>query len=384
MEVKEKDYAFASGGLLWKILDRPKFEERSVKQRVFFVLVLMLLCWLPLAILSFIKLGPHPFYLLFLRDIATHVRFIIVLPILLIARQSLNNSFNHTITFFYETKIVNATNQDAFEKVMDRLEKLRNSKFVDLFILILVYIAFFIQEKSRINNATTYVPWHISDGHINAAGWWYLLFSLPLLQILLYRWFYTVFLWMYFLRKISRINLTLSTHHPDGYGGLGFLQYTQLSFFPVALAFSALAAGMLNNLIIFSGISIIDYKITIGSLLVVSGILYIFPLLLLMPMMAKVKRHYFMQYSLQSWPIAREYEKELEAYATTGEEKPDASWHVDLIGSFEKTQEMKIVLVDKTILIVFAVAVVLPFLPVIAQQVPLKTLLIDLLGKVLG
>jgi hypothetical protein len=106
--------------------------------------------------------------------------------------------------------------------------------------------------------------------------------------------------------------------------------------------------------------------------------------MLLLPLLAKVKRKYFMLYSLQSWPIAREYEDQLKEFHLTGEEHPDASWHVDLIGSFEKTKEMKVVLIDKTLLIAFAVAVLLPFLPVLAQQVPLKEILTSVLGKILG
>ena len=219
---------------------------------------------------------------------------------------------------------------------------------------------------------------------IIAAGWWYLIFSLPILQILLYRWLYTIFLWIFFLRKLSKLNLHLSALHPDGVGGLGFLQYTQLSFFPVAFAFSALAAGVINNMMIFSGVSLIHYKLAIGAVLIFVLLLFILPLTLLLPLLAKVKRMYFMQYSLHAWPIAREYEEQLKEFYLTGKENPDASWHVDLIGSFEKTAEMKVILVDKRLLIAFTLAVILPFLPVLAQQIPLKEVLINLLGKILG
>jgi hypothetical protein len=379
-----KDYAFASGGILWKVLDRSRFEAKSPRQQVFFVIGLMLLCWLPIAGLSLLKLGWDQFYLLFLRDIATHVRFLIVLPILLFARRSVNKSFNNTISFFYETKIVTEDNKNEFERVMNSLEKWRSSKIIDFIIIVLVYSSFYFQENNQINRSSIYAPWHMLDGSITIAGWWYLVLSLPVLQILLYRWLYTIFLWIIFIRKISKLNLHLSALHPDGVGGLGFLQYTQLSFFPVAFAFSALMAAVTNNMMIFSGISLVEYKIAIGSLFVFVFFLFIFPLLLLLPMLAKVKRKYFMQYSLQAWPVAREYEEELKDFYLTEKEKPDASWHVDLVGSFEKTKEMKIILVDKTLLIAFAAAVILPFLPVLAQQVPLKEIIVSLLGKILG
>jgi len=35
----DKDYAFASGGLIWKILDRPKFEAKNIRTQLFYVWV---------------------------------------------------------------------------------------------------------------------------------------------------------------------------------------------------------------------------------------------------------------------------------------------------------------------------------------------------------
>jgi hypothetical protein len=379
-----KDYAFASGGILWKIVDRTKFEAKSLRQQLSFIIGLMLLCWLPIAVMSFFKLGWDQFYLLFLRDIATHVRFLFVLPVLLFARRSLNTSFNKAIDFFHQTKIVDESNSEGFEKIMDWLKKWSNSKIVDIILIILVYSVFYFQEQGKINKSVTYAPWHIVDDKITAAGWWYLIVSLPVLQMLLYRWLYTILLWIIFLRKISRLDLRLSALHPDGVAGLGFLQYTQLSFFPVALAFSALTAAVMNNVIIFSKASLVDYKIAVGSILLLVLLLFILPLLQFLPLLAKVKRKYFLQYSLEAWPIARKYEEQLKTFSLTGEENPDASWHVDLVGSFEKTKEMKIILIDKTQLIAFAAAVILPFLPVLAQQVPLKEIIVNVLGKILG
>ena len=77
-----KDFAFASGGIFWKIFDRTKFESKDIRHQVLILFGLILICWLPLAGLSFFELGWTNFYHLFLRDIATHVRFLIVLPIL--------------------------------------------------------------------------------------------------------------------------------------------------------------------------------------------------------------------------------------------------------------------------------------------------------------
>ncbi len=377
----KRDYAFASGGILWKVLDRPKFESRSLREQTYYVAGLALLCWLPLAVLSIFDLGWDRFFLLFIRDVSTHVRFLFVLPLLVVSRRYVNKAFDQTIDFFYEAGIVDSKNASELEGLMQRLEKWKNSKIIDWIIIALVYLSFFLQQQRPGSAAGVYAPWHSLDDRITPAGWWYLLLSLPILHLLLYRWVYTIILWMVFLRKIARLNLHLSALHPDGVGGLGFLHYTQINFSPVALAFSALSAGVTNNLIIFSNVSLADYKVAIGSVILFVFLLFILPLLQLMPVLVKTKRKYFMQYSLEAWPIARKFEEELAAYYATGEERPDTSWHVDLLGSFEKAKSMKVVLVDKVLLLAFAAAIILPFLPVVAQQVPLKHLLFNIMNK---
>src|ERR1700750_1694443 len=209
------EYAFASGGIFWKIFDRTKFENKDLRHQILILFTLVMICWLPLAALSFVLLGWTNFYLLFIRDIATQVRFLIVMPILLVSRRSLNKSFNQMVSFFYETKIIDAGNKMPFERILEWLKKWSNSLLVDVILLILVYSSFYFQVKNQINHVDTYAPWHQVDNALTPAGWWYLLVSLPVLQMLLYRWLYTILLWMIFLRKISKINLNLSALHPD-------------------------------------------------------------------------------------------------------------------------------------------------------------------------
>src|SRR5215203_492224 len=96
-----RNYAFAPGGILWKIIDRSGFERKSIRFKILMVVLAMLACWLPLVLLSFYQLGWNQFFELFVRDVATQVRFLFVFPLLLFARQSVNKSFTKTIDTFY-------------------------------------------------------------------------------------------------------------------------------------------------------------------------------------------------------------------------------------------------------------------------------------------
>ncbi|HEX5024311.1 MAG TPA: hypothetical protein VFV68_03520 [Agriterribacter sp.] len=378
------DYAFASGGVLSRMIDRSGIRHKSMRYKILLLTGLVLVCWLPLAALSFIELGAQQFYLLFIRDIATHVRFLLAIPLLLLARKFVNKSFNQLVDTLYETKIVDDNNVAAFEKTIQWVLKWRNAIIVDILLLVLVYYGFYIRESTKVNNQTFYAPWAIKNDSISIAGWWYVLFSLPVLQMIVYRWFYTICLWIIFLRKISKINLNLSSLHPDGAGGLGFLRYAQLSFLPVAFAFSSVIAAGLNNIIIFSKVSIYDFKMNIIAILLFTLLIFVLPLMIFIPLLSVVKRKYYLWYSRQAWVCARQYEKEVNDFVQHGGEKNDASWHIDLIGSFEKTDSMNPLLINRTVLLAFVSVVLIPFLPVIAQEIPLKELFMSLVSKFVG
>src|SRR4051812_45527464 len=156
--IEVKDYRFVPGGIIWKLIDRTGFERRSSRFKIFMVLILVLACWLPLALLSFLQLGWNSFFLLFVRDVATHVRFIFVFPILLFARQSVNNRLAQTINTFYDSKIINEDNRAEFEEKIEWLLKWRNSIIIDIFLIVLVYYAFYLRVTSSFDLPNFYAP----------------------------------------------------------------------------------------------------------------------------------------------------------------------------------------------------------------------------------
>ncbi len=59
-----------------------------------------------------------------------------------------------------------------------------------------------------------------SSGQVrSAAGWWYLLVSLPVFQLLILFWALRYVLWCWFLFRLSRLDLVLIPSHPDRSGG---------------------------------------------------------------------------------------------------------------------------------------------------------------------
>ncbi len=73
--------------------------------------------------------------------------------------------------------------------------------------------------------------------HLNLAGWLEMLVALPLLNYWWLRWIWKIFLWWWYLWRMSRRHLLLTPSHPDTTGGIGFISDVQSKFGLVILAY---------------------------------------------------------------------------------------------------------------------------------------------------
>ena len=92
------------------------------------------------------------------------------------------------------------------------------------------------------------------------AGWWFGCVSLPIIQFLLLRWYFRLFIWTRFLWQVSRIKLNLVPTHPDRAGGLGFLSIVTYAFAPLVVAQGVLHAGVMANKIFYADAKLTDFK----------------------------------------------------------------------------------------------------------------------------
>lgn len=70
-----------------------------------------------------------------------------------------------------------------------------------------------------LDNATWYATPSAEGSTLSPAGMQYRCVSVPIFQIHLFRWHFRLFIWTRFLRKVSRIQLSLVAAHPDRFGG---------------------------------------------------------------------------------------------------------------------------------------------------------------------
>ncbi|MGA8734291.1 MAG: hypothetical protein WB558_10245 [Terriglobales bacterium] len=197
--------------------------------------------WVPLLVLSILQGVAYgkQLQIPFLRDFAVNVRFLVALPILILAESSIDHEWRLLVVHFLKSGLVKEPELPSFEAAIRRVIRLRDSVLPETIIAAVAYALFLFGTHTELLMGNT-SNWHAlgfgSNSGLTLAGWWFNLISTPFFRFLLLRWIWRVFLWALFLWCVSRINLSLVATHSDLAAGLGFLSLGQKRFSPIVFA----------------------------------------------------------------------------------------------------------------------------------------------------
>jgi AcrR family transcriptional regulator len=384
-----QDFSLVLGGPLFQLLRRSHLSGDTlelIRQRI---VVIALLAWLPLLALAALEgqaLGGRA-AIPFLLDVDVHVRFLVTLPLLIVAELVVHQRMRLVVPQFLERNLIPASALPRFDAAIASAFRLRNSVLAEVLLIAFVYIIG-VLLLWRHYVALTTITWYAmptAEGlKLSVTGLWYAYVSLPIFQFLLVRWYYRIFIWIRFLWQVSRIQLSLIPTHPDRVGGLGFLPNAVFAFMPLAVAHGALLAGLIANRIFYVGAALPDFKIEISVLAVFLLCLVLGPLLVFSPQLAQAKRTGNREYGA----LAERYVREFDAKWLRGGAPADAPLVgssdiqslADLANSFEVVRTMQIAPITRDALIRLVVATLAPVVPLALTMMPLEELLRKLLG----
>jgi hypothetical protein len=383
------DFSLVLGGPLFQLLRRAHLADDALhllRQRV---IVISLLAWLPLLVLSMVEghVQEGTATVPFLFDIEAHVRFLVALPLLVIAELVVHQRMRPLLKQFLERNLIPENEMAAFEDAVESSFRLRNSMVAEVALIALVYgfgILFLWRNYIALDAATWYAT-RTPDGlQLSLAGKWYACVSLPFFQFLLCRWYFRLFVWARFLWKVSRIPLDLVPTHPDRVGGLGFLADTAYAIAVLATAHGALLAGQLANRILFLGAELPQYRGQVALLVVVMLCVILGPLLVFAPQLAQAKRQGLREYGTLAERYVREFDAKWQrGGAPAGEPlvgSADIQSLADLGNSYEVVKEMRLAPITYNAVIGVVAATLVPLSPLLLTMMPLDALLKVLLG----
>ena len=367
------------GGPLYQLFIRSRLARPPLELLHRRIIALVLITWLPLAVLALIEgnaIGgvAVPFF----KHLAVHVRFLISLPLLIMAELIVHHRVMIVVTQFSSRHLIAPEVQSRFDSAIASAVKLRNSVVAELVLLILAWtVGYSIWKQVA---ALGRGSWYGGHGTPNTlAGYWYVFISLPLFRFILLRWGFRLLIWYRFLWSVSRLPLRLDALHPDRAGGLGFLGFAPFAFMTVFLAQTCLLSGVIADHIWQDGAKLQQFKLEIVAILLLQVLLGYFPLLFFAPQLARARRIGLCEYGVVAMNYVTAFRQKW-ITSTTEETEPllgtsDIQSLADLTNSFEVVQEMNLLPFNYKSVVRLAIIVVLPILPLFLTMIPLSEII---------
>jgi len=344
--------------------------------------------WVPLLLLA--ALDPSAANLgrlSFLHDVEVQVRFLIALPVLIAAELIVHLRIRPVVRSFVERNLVLPQDMPRFHRAIESAIKLRNSIPLEVGLLLFVYPVSLLLWNGRA--ALGVSTWYANPGgrwHLTPAGLWYVFVSIPLLRFILLRWYVRLFIWFRFLWHVSRINLNLIPSHPDRSAGLAFLGKSAYAFGPILFAQGTMLAGLVAERVLYSGQSLVSFRLQIGGFVVFFVLAILGPLLMFTPRMAESKRKGLADYGLLAQRYVESFERKWLRRPSAGSEEllgtGDIQSLADLGNSYAMVRDMRAVPFGLEDISRLAAATVAPLLPLLLTILSPEELLMRVLKVV--
>ena len=383
------EFSLVLGGPLFQLFRRAHLTDDAlmlVRQRI---IVIALLAWLPLLLLSALEgqLWGGSTSVPFLFDIEVHVRFLVALPLLIIAELVVHRRMRPLLQQFLERNMIPGNAMARFEAAVESAFRLRNSVLAEVLLIAFVYgvgVLIVWRHFVALDTATWYATSAAGGSQLSLAGMWFGYVSVPIFQFLLLRWYFRLFIWARFLWQVSRIKLSLVPTHPDSLGGLSFISGQVYAFTILAVAHGAMLAANLANRIFFLGAALTDFKVEIALVVIFMLCVVLCPLLVFAPQLAQAKRTGSREYGV----LAERYVREFDAKWVRGGapvDEPlvgsaDIQSLADLGNSFQVVRGMRIVPIKRDDVLRLVGATLAPIVPLALTMMSLEELLKKLMG----
>ncbi len=383
------DFNLVCGGPSSRVAERLGLESVTAPRRFLKVAVVLLVTWVPLALLSLIAghsigvpVGEARTFVPFFHDPEVHARLLFVLPFLELAQVIVAVSLTVQVRHLREMGVVPEKEWPRYDAARAAALALRRSAWAEGAILVLAYLmALVLRLWMGFSEGES--SWERAGSAITPAGWWHMLVSLPILYFFLLRWVWVFAIWGRFLYGVSRLDLELTATHPDRTGGLGFLGWGLASFATVLMAVSAVvSAGFAAE--IFKGHESLD-SLKFHVVAFVAGALLILhsPLLSFSGRLSRCRFAGLLEFGALVWRHDAAFDEKWIRNSPDPKKESilgssDVQSLADIATCYEHVDRMWLLPFDTKAFAVLVLAALLPMVPLLGTQIPLREIFMKL------
>jgi hypothetical protein len=357
------------------------------------ILVFILLTWVPIMIWAIVnrRLFPGIATEPLLQHFGVHVRCLVAIPLLIAAEVVVEAISQRIFPYFVTSGIVTEALESRFAAILRQAARWRDSW---LAWAVLAALAVLLAWRSTGADDALHgdvLSWAVSGEtgrlQLGFGGWWFLVVVRPVFTFFLLHWVWRLCIVTVVSWRIAHLDLRLVPTHPDAAGGLGFLEQAPLAFSPIVLALSAVIASDWAHQVMYHQADIHAFTLPLGVFVAVLLVIFLGPFLLFSAPLRQLKRRSLLAYGAlvgeHGWLVQKRWILG-EAVEDKGLlEAPELGPVADTITMYEAVKRIKPVPLGKPSFIAIVLPALLPMIPVLAIKVPVKDILLKLLGALI-
>jgi hypothetical protein len=377
-ELSDPDFSLVLGGPLYQIYLGTRLARPPLQLVVRRMLVVSLISWLPLLLLSasagHLTAGVADPFLL---DPEVHVRFLVALPLMIVSEVFVHKRMRPIVSQFETHSIIARQDRPLFDGVIASAMRLRNSRTVELILLILVStLGYWLWREKITLAASSWYAVPIGAGlRLTAAGTYYAFISLTIFRFILLRWYFRLFVWYWFLWQVRGLPLHLNLYHPDRAGGLGFLSGSLPAFAPVFAAQTSVLSAFIFAHILYTGQKLPDFKADIVLALLFFIVVMVLPLGFFAVQLDSAGRTAEREFGVLASRYADDFRNKWVEGGVRADEPllgtADIQSLADLANSYAVVKDIRLLPVTKQSLVRLVGTIALPLVPLILTMFPL-------------
>jgi hypothetical protein len=344
-------------------------------------LVLALVTWAPIAIAALVQNRALPGTVAepLLQHFGIHVRCLIAIPLLVLAEGVSHGVTTRLVPQFLRAGLV--AEPERLRAVLRGVARLRDRTLPWVAIAALLFALLVVAPTPAADHE---LSWATEPAQPYGFGaFWFDWVMRPVVTVLMLAWLWRLSLAFVLCARLSRLELQLVPTHPDGAGGLGFLESLPVAFSPVVLALSASLASRWAHDVVYHDVHVAALRMPMIAFLVVVVVLFLAPLLPWQRPLAAAKRRAELEYGALVAEHGRLVRKRWILGEPVGEapvlSAPEIGPVADTLALYEAARKMRTLPIGRRSLVAILLPAAIPLLFVLAIEIPVKDLLLGLL-----
>ena len=313
-----------------------------------------------------------------LLAIAGHVRLLVVIPLLFVCETFVSPRITAFVDTVVRSGVVPQQTISTLKSELSRVSRWKDAWLPEALCLLAAVI--FSLAGAYLNLYGLTATNGLSEWAVDTSmtGQWYWIVCLTPFRFLLFRWIWHFGLWCFILWRISTLELNLVPTHPDGAGGLGYLEIVQSHFTPMVLSISVVQAAMFAGDISAGRMTLEAVYPALALILIVDIVLFIGPLLIFTPKLWACRVKGLGNYMVFAAHYVNDFDKKWLGTGSSVQQPmlgtPDLQSLADLGNSINVVRNMRFVPASTRLLISLAITAIVPMLPLLLLKYPIAVL----------